>query len=209
MSRPSADLRVRRTQKLLREALVELIEERTFDRLTVGEIAERAMVSRAAFYRNYRDKFDLVERIFDDAMDELVGAVSEGEPEPRAAAERWERFFAHIGEYRRLYGALLGRKGSPWFADRMRQALSGMVAQHLDPPVAEASRGRAGQRRPPTRTLPAAVLGAMFLQSITWWLENDCTMPAEEIAAQSARLAGAVIETANTVADEARVIVDQ
>ena len=26
------------------------------------------MVSRAAFYRNYRDKYQLVEQIFDEAM---------------------------------------------------------------------------------------------------------------------------------------------
>ena len=64
MTQPANNLRVRRTQKLLREALIELIEERGFDALTVGEITERAMVSRAAFYRNYQDKYDLVEQIF-------------------------------------------------------------------------------------------------------------------------------------------------
>ena len=65
MSQNSSDLRVRRTQKLLREALIALIEERSFDAITVGEIAERAMVSRAAFYRHYQDKYDLVEKIFE------------------------------------------------------------------------------------------------------------------------------------------------
>ena len=71
MSQPVNNLRVRRTQKLLRDALIELIEEQSFDALTVGEITERAMVSRAAFYRNYRDKYDLVEQIFAEAMQAL------------------------------------------------------------------------------------------------------------------------------------------
>ena len=57
---------------MLREALIELIEERGFDALTVGEITERAMVSRAAFYRNYQDKYDLVEQIFEEAMSRLA-----------------------------------------------------------------------------------------------------------------------------------------
>src|SRR5215510_13011025 len=65
------NLRLRRTQKLLREALIELIEERGFDALTIGELTERAMVSRAAFYRNYQDKYDLVEQIFEEAMSTL------------------------------------------------------------------------------------------------------------------------------------------
>jgi AcrR family transcriptional regulator len=55
MTQTTGNLRVRRTQKLLREALVELIEERNFESLTIGEITERAMISRAAFYRNYQD----------------------------------------------------------------------------------------------------------------------------------------------------------
>jgi AcrR family transcriptional regulator len=49
---------------------VELVEDRGFDRVTVGELTSRAMVSRAAFYRNYRDKYDLVEQVFDEALAE-------------------------------------------------------------------------------------------------------------------------------------------
>ena len=71
MAQQGNNLRLRRTRKLLREALIELIEERGFEALTIGEITERAMVSRAAFYRNYRDKYDLVEQIFEEAMGTL------------------------------------------------------------------------------------------------------------------------------------------
>ncbi|MDX6354917.1 MAG: hypothetical protein QOF98_1820, partial [Streptomyces sp.] len=156
MSRPTGpateNLRVRRTRKLLRDALIELIEERGFDRLTVGEITERAMVSRAAFYRNYRDKFHLVEQIFDDAMAALLGTVTgEGDDEGRGggdaepAAERWVAFFEHIDQYHRFYAALLGKKGSTWFAAKMRASLTDMVKEHL--PVSEAPRppARPGQ----------------------------------------------------------------
>jgi len=39
------------------------------DGVADGDLASRAMISRAAFYRNYRDKYDLVEQIFDaDAL---------------------------------------------------------------------------------------------------------------------------------------------
>src|SRR5579884_3382091 len=117
MTRQESDshvnLRVRRTKILLREALIELIEERGFESLTVGELTARAMVSRAAFYRNYRDKYDLVEQIFAEAMSALVAAVGElGQEHPAAT---WVAFFEHIAAYDRLYRALLGRQGSPWF----------------------------------------------------------------------------------------------
>src|SRR5215469_3186597 len=118
MTQQVKNLRLRRTQKLLREALIELIEERDFDSLTVGEITKRAMVSRAAFYRNYQDKYDLVEQIFEEAMSSLLNAV--GELAQEHPADIWVKFFEHIAEYERLYRALLGRKGSPWFVRKMR-----------------------------------------------------------------------------------------
>ena len=84
MSQPN--VRVRRTRALLRQALVELIEDRGFDHVTVGELASRAMVSRAAFYRNYRDKYDLVEQVFDEAMAEMTASDQE---DTRSPAERY------------------------------------------------------------------------------------------------------------------------
>lgn len=185
MSQQVENVRVRRTRKLLREALVGLIEEKGFDKVTVGEITERALVSRAAFYRAYRDKYHLVEQIHDEAMAALLGTVGDGDSSS-TAAERWVVFFEHIDDYHRFYRALLGRRGSSWFADRMRAALAAMATEHLPGADGDAA-----------ATLVPSVLGAMFTQSITWWLENDRPVPAREIAATSARLAGAVIREAN------------
>ena len=57
MTQNSDDLRVRRTRKLIREALIALIEERSFDAITVGEIAKRAMFEgRHAETRSPRNK---------------------------------------------------------------------------------------------------------------------------------------------------------
>jgi AcrR family transcriptional regulator len=178
---------VRRTRTLLRTALVELIEERGFDRLTVGEITERAMVSRAAFYRNYNDKFHLVEQIFDEAIVALVGTMSDDD---RSVRERWTSFFEHISAYHRLYGALLGRTGSPWFANRMRATLAEMAERHV--PSAP------GSSAPPRGGLVPTLISGMFVQSITWWLENDRPSPPHEIADRSAKIASAIIAEANS-----------
>src|SRR6266568_7035345 len=127
MTQQGKNLRLRRTQTLLREALIALIEERGFEALTIGELTSRAMVSRAAFYRNYQDKYDLVEQIFEEAMSALLNAVGElGLEHP---PESWVTFFEHIAEYERLYRALLGKQGSPWFVRKMRAALAGLVKE--------------------------------------------------------------------------------
>ncbi len=183
MSQPN--VRVRRTRALLRQALVELIEDRGFDHVTVGDLTERAMISRAAFYRNYRDKYELVEQIFDEAMAEMT-AVSEDDP--RSPGERFADFLTHVDAYHRLYGALLGRKGSPWFADRMRSALAAMSSAHLPDRDADA--------------LVPSVISAMFVQSIVWWLEHGRPCPPHELADQSARLIRAAIEAAAGAPDQ-------
>ncbi|HEU4946479.1 MAG TPA: TetR/AcrR family transcriptional regulator [Kribbella sp.] len=192
MSLSNGNLRVRRTRKLLREALVELVEERGFDRLTVGELTGRAMVSRAAFYRNYKDKYDLVEQIFDEAMAAVLGTIADGAERP--AEQRWVGFFEHISQYHRLYRALLGKGGSPWFAARMRATLGEMVTEHL----------QARDARAAADGLVATVLSAMFVQSITWWLDHDRPSPPSEIARQSAALVGAVIAEANSWVSDGR-----
>ncbi|MGZ3611431.1 MAG: TetR/AcrR family transcriptional regulator, partial [Ktedonobacteraceae bacterium] len=128
MTQKADNLRVKRTKILLREALIALIEEQGFDALTVGELTKRAMVSRAAFYRNYRDKYDLVEQIFEEAMSTLWNAIGAfGREHP---VDVWMRFFEQITQNDRLYRALLGKKGSPWFVLKMRARLAELIKEH-------------------------------------------------------------------------------
>jgi AcrR family transcriptional regulator len=194
MTQPVSNLRVKRTQKLLREALIELIEERGFDALTVGELTERAMVSRAAFYRNYQDKYDLVEQIFEEAMIALLNAVGDlGREHP---SEVWVKFFEHIASYDRLYRALLGQRGSPWFVRKMRASLAGLVKERGHFP-----------HGPKASTHPAHtfsdefvpdLVSAMFVEAITWWLEQGKPYTPREIATRSALLAAALFKEAGT-----------
>jgi AcrR family transcriptional regulator len=54
-----ADPRVKRTRKLLQDALVELMAEKSFDAITVQDIADRSTINRATFYAHFVDKYDL------------------------------------------------------------------------------------------------------------------------------------------------------
>lgn len=197
MSQPEGNLRVRRTQKLLREALIDLIEERGFDALTVGEITGHAMVSRAAFYRNYHDKYDLVEQIFAEAMRALFKAVSE--PAAVHSPLIWVKFFEHIAEYERLYRALLGRKGSSWFVQKMRMSLVGLVKEF----------GRLSLQWQPAAAKPISLyptsdefvpdlVATLFVEAITWWLEQGRPYPPQEIANRCVLLGGAILKETST-----------
>ena len=77
----TAALRMRRTRKALIQALIELTIEKGFAAITVQDIADRAMVNRATFYRHYLDKRDLLDQYM-RAVYELTAAQ---EPLPAAS----------------------------------------------------------------------------------------------------------------------------
>jgi len=191
MTQSEDNLRVRRTQKLLREALIELIEEQGFDALTVREITDRAMVSRSSFYRNYQDKYDLVEQIFSEAMQELLDVISE--PDAEHPPQIWIKFFEHIAEYERIYRALLGRKGSPWFVLKMRASMVDLVKQisHLQP-IADRP------LYPPSDTFIPDLVATMFVEAITWWLEQGRPYPPEDMARRCTLLVSAIFNETST-----------
>jgi AcrR family transcriptional regulator len=191
MTQPVNNLRVRRTQKLLREALIGLIEERGFDTLTVGEITAGAMVSRAAFYRNYRDKYDLVEQIFEEAMQGIYNSISE--PRQVHSTQVWVKFFEHIAEYERLYRALLGPKGSPWFVLKMRLAMVDLIKE-----FGRMTLPNGAPLHPPSDEFVPDLLGAMIVEVITWWLEHGRLYSSAEIARRSIALAGVIFSETST-----------
>src|SRR5690349_25145229 len=53
------DRRTQRTRELLQNSLIELISERGYDTVTIGEIVERANVGRTTFYLHFNSKDEL------------------------------------------------------------------------------------------------------------------------------------------------------
>lgn len=66
------DPRIRRTRKLLRQALEKLLGEKDFDKISVQDIAETATVNRVTFYDHYTDKFALLECVVGSRFQELL-----------------------------------------------------------------------------------------------------------------------------------------
>lgn len=54
-----SDRRIERTEKMIKTAFVELVNEVGFSKVTVTAISKRAMINRLTFYRHYQDKYQL------------------------------------------------------------------------------------------------------------------------------------------------------
>jgi AcrR family transcriptional regulator len=68
------DPRIRRTRLALQQALGKLLESKEFDKISVHDIAEAAMVNRATFYDHYADKFALLQCMVGTRFGELLQA---------------------------------------------------------------------------------------------------------------------------------------
>ena len=53
------------TKLALSNALKELLEEQSFEKISVSDICERCGMNRKSFYYHFKDKYDLVNWIFD------------------------------------------------------------------------------------------------------------------------------------------------
>ena len=71
------DPRVSRTRKLIRDALTSLISEKSFEAITVQDIAERATINRATFYLHYTDKFALLDAL---VREDFAARLVQGDP---------------------------------------------------------------------------------------------------------------------------------
>ena len=78
----STDLRSRRTRKWLQQALLSLMKEKSFREIQITEIADRAEVSRPAFYLHFRSKEELlfshVDTVFEEFHTEFSNELAEG-----------------------------------------------------------------------------------------------------------------------------------
>ena len=71
------DARVRYTLRVLKESLLQLLEQKPINRITVKEVCEKAELNRATFYLHFSDCFDLLESIENDLLRDFRKSLGE------------------------------------------------------------------------------------------------------------------------------------
>lgn len=66
-----ADRRVRKTQQAVKAALLELLKYEDFKKLTIQQLVDKADINRGTFYHYYLDKYDLLEQLENQKIEEL------------------------------------------------------------------------------------------------------------------------------------------
>jgi AcrR family transcriptional regulator len=186
VSSVKTDRRVRRSRQLLRSALLSLIQEKGYDRITVQEILDRADVGRSTFYTHYRDKDDLLRSGFDDirAALDMERAAAEGRQARKSEFLRpMLTVFEHVERHRHFWAALTKKGGADLITRILRESVDGLVTEHFR---TQFPGRRADQLR--LETCKQFVSGAC-MGLLIWWLDNDVSYTAEEIHSIFRRMA--------------------
>lgn len=182
------DLRVQRTRKALREAMIALTVEKGFAAVTVQDVVERAMVNRATFYRHYQDKYELVMSSVKEILDELdvpntpPAQLDQTMIDVPSPAEI--RAYRHFAEHAPFYRALLGKDGLPSLPAFLRGRIEQILRRHL-----EAAGYDATEARVPL-DLCISFSASAAVGSIIWWLEHDLPYSPEQMAVWLSQLIG-------------------
>lgn len=174
------DLRVRRTHKLLWEALLTLMAEQEFETISVKEICDHAMVHRTTFYHHYEDKYDLLTHGMQHTHEMLLAEFERTGKDSSSYA----RFFEHVATNARFYRVMLCGNGIGSFQAQLRNYFADTIATELQ------HRERSGHIFPAPLPLLAQCYAGALVSALTWWLSNDLPASAEQMGSYMRGLLG-------------------
>ena len=168
--RRKLDERVRRTHERLGGALVELIQEKPIDDVTVQEVLDRASVGRSTFYLHFRDKNDLLLSQLEKFLEIMSTALSIRKEESRRVVPVAE-MFEHIGSQKKVYRALADSGRLNDFFDLAQ----GYFARGIEQRLRESKRlAKLSQSDLAAR---AFALAGSMLSLLRWWIGRGAKEP--------------------------------
>jgi len=167
------DRRAARTREMLIHALLELVEDKHYDQITVQDIVQRANVGRSTFYAHYQSKDDLLMSGFEQQLRRLAGQIVLGE-DNRLRFDT-ALLFRHAREHREIHRTLIWGSSFELLIKNGHAALSQQIEERLTFLLAA--------RQPPPIPLPvlACVMAGVLLVSLKWWLDNKLPYTPERM----------------------------
>ena len=122
MKGETLDRRIRKTRRVIRQCLTELLKTKRIQDITVREISEKADINRGTFYLHYRDIFDLMEQIENELLEELEDVLNHFKASDLLSnpARVFTRVFQLVKENSDMVSILIGQNGDINFVNRLK-----------------------------------------------------------------------------------------
>lgn len=169
MSNKKEDLRTIKTKKNIKNAFLELMKEKSYQSITVKDIAERAYINRKTFYCHYETKDDL----YSEITNELVEGLQSDKffsniraSNKNAQREIVKHFFNHLKKHKDLYYIMLNDKTNLELENRMSEVLFNALLDGITE--------NTNISYPFTVDFLTAACTAVFKVVLNWWIKSDC-----------------------------------
>ncbi len=166
---PRVDPRVTRTNNLIRDALKGLLAEKSFESISVQDIAERATVNRATFYAHFQDKFALLDALIRDDFREHLPSDGAAKPDVRSMLLGLATsVFGFVTAHRKCK---IDRDFEPQFEQTMEAEVSAFLAPRFNgctahliatAVVGSAMRWRASGRKEPADAVARQIVDTLY-----------------------------------------------
>jgi AcrR family transcriptional regulator len=130
MAKDKVDLRIIKTRKAIKDAFLTLIQTKGYERITIQDIADEAIINRNTFYLHYVDKPDLMEKLCHESMDKLNVCINLGMKDKGSRATDKEMFILCLSEIFKtieanivFFRTMLSQNGQPNFSTHLKEAI--------------------------------------------------------------------------------------
>jgi AcrR family transcriptional regulator len=174
----------RKTKQLIQKSFVLILENKTFEAITVGDITKQAQINRGTFYLHYKDKFDLLDNIeqqlfenLGNHIDELQSHYSATQTFEKGQEQLASTLFSSIKMHAPLLKIFLSDHGRAGFHLRFRDAFSEKVRLNL-----EKNESFNSNLKVPMEYFLSFITSA-FLGLIEQWIQNGLDKTPQEMTA--------------------------
>ncbi len=172
-AKPRVDPRVLRTRQLLKDALIDLLQEMDLEKISVNRIAERATINRVTFYLHYRDIPDMLEKMADDMVDDIQRVLNQAEVNDQSPEDaeslKLVNLLQHIANHAKFYKIVLGSKRTPVFTERLLKMLSESIALRIEMSGGDSVLSKSGT----PKDIAIWYGSAALIGTIVAWVRND------------------------------------
>lgn len=91
------------TKQILVNTLLDMLTVKSFQKISVNELCEKAMISRSTFYLHFKDKYELISFCLNEIYKDLISAMERRSPKDFLmvvldSCQENEKIFYHIFE---------------------------------------------------------------------------------------------------------------
>lgn len=190
------DLRIKRTCKLLSNALFSLLEERPFNEIYVMDICDKAMVHRSTFYKHFEDKYHLLKYTLTTFQNEMMSKVMS-----ETNMDNPTQFFMSLIDHAfDLHTS--SKRSSPLMMVNDEDSMF-MTAYHNTISQGILSRLEEFKKKGITFSMPLSILANYNAGAIIsiqrWWLENNMPISKEELLSYIEQIISSSMSACSTI----------